>query len=353
MIEKLIVKKLNKKTDLELKFEPDLNLLTGKNGSSKTTILKLIWFLNAGRVASLVQEIVFEYAELTTSNFKIAVKIDDNNDKIFITFNDDNPWSLNKQDLRDIEFRMHPRYRKRFYDIQKKSIPTVFFPTFRRIEGGFSMDNHNPRFHSDSLKDAMNEFSERLSSHNQKFVASISTDDIVLLLSREYAEVNSKINKMQKEKSDSIIAKIKNRTKDETSILNDIQSDIEGMENERSSLFNPFTILSDLITTIFQHKGIHLSNLTFGDVSDSVASEKLSAGEKQMLSFICYNIFTKNSTIFIDEPELSLHPDWQRTLVPTLLNQGNSNQFFMATHSPFIYSKYADKETILSNDKGQ
>ncbi|MCB4797353.1 AAA family ATPase [Neotamlana laminarinivorans] len=353
MIERLIVKKLNNKTNLDLSFEPDLNLLTGKNGSSKTTILKLIWFLNSGRIVSLIREIVFEYAELTTSEFRISIKQDSNSEKISVNFNNDPTWSLSQQDLRNFEFRMHPRYQKRFHEIQNKSIPTVFFPTFRRIEGGFSMDRHDPRFHSDSLKDAMNEFSERLSSFNQKFVASISTDDIVSLLTKEYAEINSKINKMQKEKSDSIIAKIKNRTKDETSILNDIQNDIEGMENERNSLFKPFTILSDLITTIFQHKGIHLSNLTFGDVSDSVASEKLSAGEKQMLSFICYNIFTKNSTIFIDEPELSLHPDWQRTLVPTLLNQGNSNQFFMATHSPFIYSKYSDKEIILSNDKGQ
>jgi predicted ATP-binding protein involved in virulence len=124
------------------------------------------------------------------------------------------------------------------------------------------------------------------------------------------------------------------------------------MESSREQLLKPYTTLSELITTIFQHKGINLSNLTLGEVNNAISSDKLSAGEKQMLSFICYNAFTKNNTIFIDEPELSLHPDWQRTLVPTLLNQGNNNQFFMATHSPFIYSKYSDKEIILSNDKG-
>ena len=46
MIKKLYVEGLNnRETPLDLKFHPDLNLLTGKNGSSKTTILKLIWFL--------------------------------------------------------------------------------------------------------------------------------------------------------------------------------------------------------------------------------------------------------------------------------------------------------------------
>ena len=60
----------------------------------------------------------------------------------------------------------------------------------------------------------------------------------------------------------------------------------------------------------------------------------------------------QNAIFIIDEPELSLHVDWQRQLFPTLLKQGTSNQFIVATHSPFIYSKYPDKELMLSSDKG-
>ena len=71
-----------------------------------------------------------------------------------------------------------------------------------------------------------------------------------------------------------------------------------------------------------------------------------------MLSFICYNAFYINSVIFIDEPELSLHVDWQRQLFSILQNQRTSNQFIVATHSPFIYSKYPDKEILLSTDRG-
>jgi len=63
-----------------------------------------------------------------------------------------------------------------------------------------------------------------------------------------------------------------------------------------------------------------------------------------MLSFLCYNTFIHNSPIFIDEPELSLHVDWQRKLFKILLNQGTNNQFFVATHSQLIYTNYADKE---------
>ena len=85
MINRLYVEGLNgRKKPLELTFKPDLNLLTGKNGSSKTTILKLIWFLNSGRILNLVKEINFTFAELNTSNFDINVKKNKENNTISI-----------------------------------------------------------------------------------------------------------------------------------------------------------------------------------------------------------------------------------------------------------------------------
>ncbi|MCR6639854.1 MAG: ATP-binding protein [Sporocytophaga sp.] len=354
MIQALEVYDLNFRQDLNLKFQSDLNLFTGKNGSSKTTVLKLIWYLNSGQFLNLFKEINFSYVKLITSEFSVAVQREFEKGSFNITINDEKPIILTDVILRDFELRRPRAIYDKLLDVQYKSRPTVFFPTFRRIEGGFSMDNSIEHRYSrrDSIKEALSELSLRLSLGNHKFVASISTDDIVSLLNVEYSNINSNINKLQKEKSDIIIKKIKNRTKDEKSILSEIQIDIETMEIQREGFLKPFTMLSELVIKIFQHKGIHLSNLTIGDVSNAISSDKLSAGEKQMLSFICYNAFTQNNTIFIDEPELSLHPDWQRTLVPTLMNQSRNNQFFMATHSPFIYSKYSDKEIMLSDDRG-
>ena len=92
--------------------------------------------------------------------------------------------------------------------------------------------------------------------------------------------------------------------------------------------------------------------LQWGEINDAISSDKLSSGEKQMLSYLCYNAFYKDTAIFIDEPELSLHVDWQRVLLPTLLEQGTTNQFFIATHSPFIYTMYPDKEFMLDDTRG-
>jgi len=356
-IKRLYVEKLNnRELPLELFFNPDLNLLTGKNGSSKTTILKMIWYLNSGRFANLIREVNFKYAELETSNIKIEIRRDFQNDTVSIGLNGDKkPFTLKQLMLRELEYRRVDRVNEKIIEIQQKAIPTIFFPTFRRIEGGFSMeDGFDPRYgRTDEIREAMEAFSRRMSIRNQRFITSISTDDIVMLLNKEYSNINELINIYQKNKTDEIIIKIKNQSLDKKDILNEIQSDIESMELDRENLLKPYTTLSQLITKIFHHKGINLSNLTLGEVNNSISSDKLSAGEKQMLSFICYNAFTKDHTIFIDEPELSLHPDWQRTLVPTLLNQNSNNQFFMATHSPFIFSKYSDKEIVLFEDKGE
>ena len=150
-----------------------------------------------------------------------------------------------------------------------------------------------------------------------------------------------------------------------------VLSDIQQVTDERDRLRRPFLVLSELTQSILQYQAIRVTGrsvrgeakdgITLGEETDgtalgaakeAIASDKLSAGEKQMLSFLCYNAFSEKTAIFIDEPELSLHVDWQRILVPTLLEQGTENQFFIATHSPFVYSKYPDKELLIGEDRG-
>jgi len=69
----------------------------------------------------------------------------------------------------------------------------------------------------------------------------------------------------------------------------------------------------------------------------------LSSGEKQIvfrLGFILKNLDTiDNGTVFIDEPEISLHPEWQLRFKRVLLEifAGKNVQIFIATHSPYIF----------------
>ena len=212
------------------------------------------------------------------------------------------------------------------------------------------------------LEEALASLSRRMSVSSHVFVSSISTVDIVSLLMARYTEMSDITNRLQQSVSSTVIDQIKDykqenfvgsRSVDAESLLDSIRAMIEGMERERASVLAPLEAVRELVEKLFQHSGILLnSRLTFGDAANAVSSETLSAGEKQMLSFICYNAFNKNAVIFVDEPELSLHVDWQRQLFPILQEQGTNNQFIIATHSPFIYSRYPDKEILVHQDRG-
>jgi AAA15 family ATPase/GTPase len=245
---------------------------------------------------------------------------------------------------------------------------SVFFPTFRRIEGGFSLQDDriyrlSPYRQALSLSEAIADYAKTMSVSNHRFISSISTNDVEDLLTREYANVSDRTNtlhaKLSQFISDTVanLAETKNKSASEElrnakETLNRIKDKAALIEGDRENLLRPFTILSELIGEVFKEKGVKITDsLAFGRSIEAMPAQSLSAGEKQMLSFLCYNAFSRDCVIFIDEPEISLHVDWQRVLVPTLLAQGTNNQFILATHSPMIYSKYPEKELVLDVHK--
>ena len=374
MIKSLSVKGLNHRIDADLEFNEDLNIITGKNGSGKTTLLKLLWYLISGNLERIFPEIPFESASITTDSFNLWIlRLQENQIKLFSTFAGEGQ-SIETGTVEQLDDKLE-ELSERIAHTTKRSL---FFPTFRRIEGGFHAGNTPSltEINMFQLEEAMSELSDDLSVYDHKFIASISTNDIVQLLEQKYGDIHIKISNLQSKVLDDISQKIKvsaggeieSATSQATpSVLNEIQQ----LADERDRLRRPFVALSELTQSILQYQAIRVSGrsardegadgITLGEeigetalgtVEKAIASDKLSSGEKQMLSFLCYNAFSENTAIFIDEPELSLHVDWQRLLLPTLLEQGTGNQFFIATHSPFIYSKYPDKEILLGDDRG-
>ncbi len=375
MLKKLNVEGLNHRLNIDLSFNDDLNILTGKNGSGKTTVLKLIWYLISGNVERVIPEIDFEYVKLSTDRFSIEIKSSRNskqaNFELLLVREGDTPIDVKfPLPLLQNDFNRVYERRSAILDeinnaIVEISNSSVFFPTFRRIEGGFSIDKRQRGGRlRNFLQDGMSELAERLSVNNQKFVSSISTEDIVELLTKKYADISKQTNELQSKLSEFIIAQINDYSKhqgqpeteklrDATLILDTIQKEVSKVTAQREDALQPFSVLSDFIGEIFKDKSIEVTeSIKLGQTEEAISSEKLSAGEKQMLSFLCYNALSEDSYIFIDEPELSLHVDWQRLLFPKLLSQSTNNQFIVATHSPFIYSKYPDKELLLDADRG-
>jgi putative ATP-dependent endonuclease of OLD family len=67
-----------------------------------------------------------------------------------------------------------------------------------------------------------------------------------------------------------------------------------------------------------------------------------SSGERELLTYLfaVYGLNVRDALIFVDEPEMHLHPKWQQTLLTVFerLAEETGNQFVLATHSPIFVS---------------
>ena len=390
----------NESLNFDLNFNEDINVLAGKNGSGKTTVLKLIWYLISGNIERVipdmnsVEDTIFDEVEIETDTFSLNIKVYDQKTPIKRSYKKQKSiqkqtiekkivivWDIGKGEKRQ-RMSLEEYGKKMFHqflnrEILKVSGCSIFFPTFRRIEGGFfTSPKHKVKVNSfeealiamprgriyQGLEKWITNFSKELSVHQHKFITSISTEDISYLLTRQYADISESTNKLQSELSHFITEQTSRKSSAHTKsnqtdilegALDEIQAKVDEFTARRNELLKPFTLLSEMVNNIFQYEGIKITDtLALGELKNALASEKLSSGEKQMLSFLCYNAFCENHIVIIDEPELSLHVDWQRLLFPTLLGQKTNNQFIVATHSPFICTKYSDKELIIGEDRG-
>lgn len=91
--------------------------------------------------------------------------------------------------------------------------------------------------------------------------------------------------------------------------------------------------------------------------------ESLSSGEKQIVfrgAFLLKDIqSTRGRIVLIDEPEISLHPNWQIKILDFYKNlfidenQKQTSQIFIATHSPFVVhnkNRRNDKIIVLKRN---
>jgi predicted ATPase len=78
--------------------------------------------------------------------------------------------------------------------------------------------------------------------------------------------------------------------------------------------------------------------------AEEIGLGSLSSGEKQLLRIGIEALIADGAPVLIDEPELSMHIDWQRELIPAIRALAPRSQLIIATHSPEIMAPLANNQ---------
>ena len=94
--------------------------------------------------------------------------------------------------------------------------------------------------------------------------------------------------------------------------------------------------------------------IKYGRTGEMISTDALSSGEIEVLAFASTFVLTDFSggIVFIDEPELHLHPAWQRIILPALQRAMPDTQIFATTHSPQVLSCIYPENVLLISREG-
>lgn len=126
-----------------------------------------------------------------------------------------------------------------------------------------------------------------------------------------------------------------------------IVDDVELMQGEKQELTKSFSEYQKEINCYFGGRKKFSINedgrFSIRSKDRSVELSDLSSGEKHILTILGKAALSRREgAIFVaDEPELSLHLDWQRMILPSIIKLSPKSQVIVATHSPSIIAKDA------------
>ncbi len=115
-------------------------------------------------------------------------------------------------------------------------------------------------------------------------------------------------------------------------------------------------IIDDLFGETFKTIDRQSNELRFVQYGEELSPYCLSAGEKQVL-IILLTVLLQNErhcVLLMDEPEVSLHVEWQQRLVRIIRGLNPNVQIILTTHSPaMIMDGWLDSVTEISDIEGQ
>jgi predicted ATPase len=242
-----------------------------------------------------------------------------------------------------------------------KFVPIIRYPSISDVEIALSEEWRRAAIETSSREQRMFEESFvkifRIVSGVESYPSSDSIENLLSSISTMLSEEDSLASNPDSNNvySDLLgtvqsIASTDNKLQDvDNSLLELYRSILQERNSERRKAFQKSQDFEASINRFLDHKCLKIgvaqprlrarSQVSVStDGGNSYGLSALSSGERQILTMLYSASRTRyQSGIFlIDEPELSLHIDWQRIILKELQNQSPRRQLIACTHSPEV-----------------
>jgi predicted ATPase len=296
---------------VDIKFHDNLTILTGANGTGKTTLLNLLNY-HLGWEPEFINSIDENlYLEIPKNNKKQVGKLSYNDGKLAsIFFSNTSTYT----------------YKLQFENIQK--LNGLYIPSHRPVYGFNQVESIPTRIKP--LEKIYHEYTD--------------------LIKRNYSNTNSEIkpNYVLKESLISLA-------------MFGYGNDVIEKNLASLKLFEEFKEILKLVlppSLGFNDISIILPNVIFETDTGSFPIDAVSGGIAAIID-MAWQIFLQyklrgQMVVTIDEPENHLHPEMQKRIMPSLIKAFPNVQFIVITHNPFIISSVKNSSIyILKYDQNK
>lgn len=135
-----------------------------------------------------------------------------------------------------------------------------------------------------------------------------------------------------------------------------LQSGAPDAALQAQQVSQPKRIFQDLLDELFSETGKTIirseNEIRFSQLGETLLPYQLSSGEKQMLAILLTVLIEDQQpyVLLMDEPEVSLHIEWQQRLIDLVRQLNPHVQIVLTTHSPaVIMNGWMDKVTEVSD----
>lgn len=320
VVSSLRIKKLFGKHDLSIDFKK-LNVIVGKNGVGKTTLLKIIRGLTTG-IDFVSYSDICESIELNFNDGNVICYGTITDGLIESATNAEIPDSIIiEEDTTINEFISQMKGIENISDEERAAIAKKVFQTFLKSDIFLKQAS---QFYHEKLKDNRSQVFRNF-WHTSKLQSSVNIRYISTVNISANAGNNMDLgNSIEKNILDlAIYDELRLLLKNENKVVSDnFIAQLNEFLHESGK-----TIKRDHDEWVFINESAHTLRL-----------DQLSSGERQLVYILATaaNTCGKPTLFLMDEPEVSLHLSWQEKIIDAIMAIHPQIQIIAVTHSPGI-----------------